>query len=325
MIVSGSDRLVRGGWIPFEERTRHQMRVRDKFLASIDDFNIIGNPIKGDDTKVARLSHFGKLINGGKFLPTFWQFTGSCVGQGWSQAVRHLSIIEILKLGQPELALMPWFGYIYGRSRTRGGLNGRGEGSFGSAAAEAVLKDGVIHCGENGVPTPAFSIDGNNSLIWGRDRATASSNEMVWSDGARISQNLITQGRKNLVKSAAQVTTAKQVVEALLNGYPVPVASNAGFERMERKNGKLWGRRSGTWMHQMLWIDVDLTGPDPAVLTWNSWSTTAHPRPEDDSPPGSFWITLDDVEFMARQGDTFAISQFDGFPAQKLRVEDFLI
>jgi len=38
-------------------------------------------------------------------------------------------------------------------------------------------------------------------------------------------------------------------------------------------------------------------------------------------PPGGFWINEADMDIIAKQGDSFAFSQFQGFPAQKMSWE----
>jgi hypothetical protein len=48
----------------------------------------------------------------------------------------------------------------------------------------------------------------------------------------------------------------------------------------------------------------------------NSWGPDFHGKPVDDSPPGSFWVLESELDFIIRQDDSFAFSQFLGFPSQ---------
>ena len=83
------------------------------------------------------------------------------------------------------------------------------------------------------------------------------------------------------------------------------------------KEGRLVNRRATTWMHQMCIVGYDgESASQPYWFVLNSWGDDAHGTPPDDAPPGGFWIGRKDVDFIVRQGDSFALSQFDGFPAQ---------
>lgn len=65
-------------------------------------------------------------------------------------------------------------------------------------------------------------------------------------------------------------------------------------------------------------------GRRPGGLIWNSWgpSSNSGPHYPDDMPPpfrgSTFWVDADVLERMLRQGDSFAMSAYDGFPARLL-------
>ena len=50
----------------------------------------------------------------------------------------------------------------------------------------------------------------------------------------------------------------------------------------------------------------------------NSWGPRTHGTDPAGGPPGGFWVKKSEIDYITRQGDSFAFSQFDGFPAQKL-------
>ena len=86
--------------------------------------------------------------------------------------------------------------------------------------------------------------------------------------------------------------------------------------------GKLWGVKSGVWNHQMCFIGVDDDSARPGAYCMSSWGPWVHGKPVDDAPPGGFWVDAEVVEEMVSQQDSYAYSQFEGFPEQKL---DFML
>ena len=50
----------------------------------------------------------------------------------------------------------------------------------------------------------------------------------------------------------------------------------------------------------------------------NSWGSDLWSNQPDGAPPGGFWVSERDINRILGQDDSWAFSQFDGFPAQKL-------
>jgi hypothetical protein len=241
----------------------------------------------------------------GDHLPTFYQLIGDCVSQGATNAVQYLQCVEIARLNEPERYRPIFQPYIYGISRKQiGNGNLRGDGSLGVWAAQGVRKYGVLAADEEGVPE--YSADVARS--WGSKGPPS---------------HFIDIGKNHLIQTIAKVTTYESVRDALVNGYPVTVASNRGFKMTGTvSDGKLWGTASGNWAHQMCFIGVDDDSKRPGCYVLNSWGVNAHGKPADDAPRGGFWVDADVVASMVKQGDSFAFSQFDGFPEQDL---DFIL
>jgi hypothetical protein len=297
------------GYIPECDRTPSQQILDHAAKNEMPEFRIIG---KEDDPKKACLWEASLIVNNGKHFEVFKQSTGSCVGNGGGQAVWYLSAVEVVRLKDTEQVLLPFYLLPYGRSRMYAGLRGRGDGSFGSAFAKAIKVDGILSADDEGLP----KYQSGDGISWG------SSTELQWSDGEAISQTWLEKSRKHIVKTTAQCRDADQVRDAIRNYYPVTIASDWGGQMRVGPSGTpevLLNRRVTTWMHQMCvigWWDHPTHGEIFCVL--NSWGPNAHGKPPDDSPPGSFWVKKADMEYIARQGDTFAFSQFDGFPSQTL-------
>lgn len=240
-----------------------------------------------------------------------WGFVvHNCVGNGGWCAYMHLSAFEIVRLGQNEQLKILFMPYTYGRGRLAAGIRGRGDGSTGSGQADAVRKDGVIANELPGLPQGADE----GGLTWG------SKVEMDWSDGARIKDDWIQQGRKHLVKATAQVRSADDVKAAICNGYPVTIASNWGGQMSPQvQDGVLLNRRVTQWNHQMCVIGWwKHPGHGEIFYIQNSWGRDVHGTCPTGAPPGGFWVKAKDVQYIVDQDDSFAHSAFDGFPAQDI-------
>lgn len=267
-----------------------------------------------DDEEIILTSNLAKKANNGKHLLTFYQRTGSCVGNGGGQGVWHLSAVEVIRLGDPEQFLLPFYLMTYGRSRFYGGIRGRGEGSFGSAMAKAMLTDGMFAYNEPGLPQPTQSEEEGTS--WG---AAA---EMQWSDGEAIDQKWIDKGRKHLVQSVARIADGDAAWEAASNYYPMTCASDWGGQMSPPIRGSgdkrvLLNSRVTTWQHQMCCIGR-WRHPEFGKLFYilNSWSPRAHGICPSGAQPGGFWITFKEFDYICRSGEVYAISQYQGYPAQ---------
>lgn len=305
---------ARMGWIPPESRTKKVVEACEAIVASMPTFFISGATESTAGKRVVLWDFAKKVL--GQHIPTLRQMTGSCVGNGAENAGLYVQCVEIAK-GDRERFEMLFLPYHYGRGRLRAGIRGRGEGSTGSGQAEAVRLDGYLsqEDPENAdLPKPS---GGPNALTWGGNV------ENEWSDGARINSKWIEKGRRHLIRSTAPVTTYEATRDAICNGYPVTVASMQGFQmRPVVDGGKAWGKPSGQWAHQMCFVGCDDDTRRPGCYCLNSWGADAHGQPAGDEPPGGFWVDAEIVSKMVRQNDSFAYSQFDGFPEQKL---DFLL
>ncbi len=239
----------------------------------------------------------------------------NCVGNGLGQALRYLSAVEVVRLKDPEQVILPFWLIPYGRSRYYGGMRGRGEGSFGSTAAKAIMVDGVVPYNTAGLEQP--TMNENDGITWG------SSAEMKWSDGGAISEDWLSKSRKHLVKSAANCPNADAAWEAVSNWYPLTIASNWGGQMkpsVQGSPGVLLNKRVTSWAHQMCVIGR-YRHPTLGKLFYvlNSWGPRTHGTCPSGAPPGGFWITFAEMDYICRQQEAFILSQFNGFPSQQFR------
>jgi hypothetical protein len=301
------------GWRSHEVRTAHEAASHAAAVAAMPSFRIDGDG--NDDKKVCLWDCWRHPTvvaeTGGKVFPGFHQLTGSCVGTGGGNTVFSLAAVEVVRLGDPEQALIPFWPLPYGRSRALAGMHGRGEGSMGSSFAQAMREDGIVEASLNGLPM--FKDDDGIYYTAGV--------EMTWSDGDRAPAALLALSRKHLVKTTAPIHNADALREAIRNYYPCSFAGDWGGLMHCPTSGTppvLLNRRADTWDHQQSvhgWWDHPTLGEIFYVM--NNWGLDVHGRCPSGAPAGGYWIKKADADYQCRTGEVFAFSQFQGFPAQK--------
>jgi hypothetical protein len=220
-----------------------------------------------------------------------------------------LSAVEVVRLGDPEQVLVPFWLLPYGRSRYYAGMRGQGDGSLASAWAEAVKRDGVVPNGGSDMPT----FENNDGLVWGRNA------EYQFSAGERISPSLLEQGRRHLIQSTAMIRNADQLRDAIRAGYPCMYAGDWGGLMECPVTGNppvLLNRRRGTWMHNqacIAWYDHPELGELFGI--WNQWGLRTHGSDPAGLPGGAYWVTKKEADYQCRNGEVIAVSQFQGFPS----------
>lgn len=260
-----------------------------------------GNVISGEG-KSSELWKFAKVANGGKHIPTWKQGSGDCVSMGNSNAGAYLQGVRIGKDGRPETLKIPFPPHNYGASRVLIGKRqlGRGPGSIGGWGAQASISYGVFPVDE--AERQGFTYGKQLADNWG------------WNGPP---QSTLDYSKQFRIKTVSQVKTWDDLRDALVFGFPVTVASNVGFDGGSYdRDGKRWLRARGSWPHQMCFIGVeDRPGHIKGAYIINSWGADAHPKPLNDEPPGGFWVDAQTAHRMVSQGDSWAYSDFDGFPA----------
>lgn len=295
------------GWFPIDLQPQE---LQDKFNAKLVPFQISGPPL---DLKESLLYKVVNQAAGYEFFP--WdQKTGSCVGQGALAVMATLQAVEIITQRQTfEEWRIPFILYNYGQSRKRGGLNGEGEGSFGSSMAESLNEDGCPPL-DSSHPQPIHQQDG--SWTFGAKA------EMAWSNGNKPPVDLSDSASKFKVKSTSKLKNSDQVKQALSNGYPVTIASSwFGFSDLKVKPSGTpavqLASRNQSWGHQQSCLGFT-THPEFGLifLIQNSWGN-AHGTPPGNfgEPKGSYWIRSRDMDRICLE-EVFSFSNFDGYPAR---------
>lgn len=281
----------------------------DLLRDSFKEFNILSatRSTKGGKTMLYEVVR--KLL--GKDTENYEQQIGDCVSFGAKNACEYLMATEKLMKGDRE-AFTPVFPpYLYGTGRVligKGQLDGD-DGSLGSWMADAVIKYGVLRSSFEGVPAYA----GKVATKWGNTPGP--------------DKKFIEEGARHPVRSAALIKNWDDLVAAISNGYPCTTASDIGYSMEASSDG--FHRQTDEWGHQMAFIGVDDNVQDPYAILLNSWAD-AHGRLKDfttgvDLPIGVLRVRRKDAEKHIRAGETFAYSNFEGFPEQLIDKALFML
>lgn len=320
LAAMGTENVWNFGWVPMEDRTPEEQAIHEASVAAMPKFAIQGSY---DDTiKKVCLTDLWSNPTTVKALGFAFtgirQITGSCIGAGGGTCKTSLILSEIIGKRDVERIVIPFWLLPYGRSRMRGGMRGRGEGSFGSTFADAARLDGWLEADTSGLPE--FQKMGDGFITWGE------SAEYQWSAGEQISSSWLEKAKVYLTGTTARAQSPDDIRAGLLNGYPSTIASSWGCQsgpRVEGSPSVLLGRRSGSWGHQMS-IHAWWEHPSLGELFWihNQWGDYCGRCPTG-MPAGGFWVLRSEVDWICRTGEAFVFSNFaNGFPARSL---DWLI
>lgn len=264
-------------------------------------FSSASPELVGDDDRDAFCWRALNQISGGPVPPRNQGNVGSCVGNGTATGCDITEACQLVYQRAPQrwVARSSADG-MYGLGRELSGNLGWGDGSYGGAAAKAV-QFGVIHM-----------------LKYGDVDLTEYSASRCKLYGSRGVPQVVKDAAKlHPCKSATLITSPEEARAALQNGYGVNCCSGQGFASTRDKDG--FARASGSWSHSMAWVGYR-GGSRRGFLIWNSWgpSWISGPKYPDDQPDGSFWCDWDTVARMISGRDTFAYSNYIGFPRQDI-------
>jgi hypothetical protein len=258
--------------------------------------------------KVVLLYEFLKAHFGGKF-PIHTQTIGDCVSHGWGLGVDVLVATQIKAGASEEFKGPSATEIIYAGSRVEIGKGacGNQDGSVGAWAAQFVVKYGTLIRGKYpGLDLTTY--DGQTAKKLGAPHAG-------------VPDPLEPEVKEHPVQTTSLIRNYSEARDAIANGYPVPVCSQVGFDgqggSQTKRDEKGFAKRNGKWPHCMLFAGVDDEDGRPGLLCINSWGPSWITGPKrHDQPEGSFWVDADTVDDMLREGDSFAMSGYTGYPVQ---------
>lgn len=272
-------------------------------------FGIAAQNIAGSGAGKVALLHKCLEEVAGSF-PIHNQTIGDCVSHGWGLGVDVLKCVEIKLAGENEVFRAETATeVIYAGSRVEIGRGeiGRGDGSLGAWAAKFVEDYGIVTREQHGGHDLRV-YSGERAKQWGMPRAG-------------VPDELEPEAREHPVKTVSVVRSYEEARDAIANGYPVPVCSMQGFS--DQRDSEGFARPQGQWAHCMLFLAVDDEHRRPGLLCMNSWGPNWISGPKrHGQPDGSFWVDASTCTRMLRGGDSFAISNFAGYPGQN--IPDFM-
>ena len=282
-----------GGWIHNPDEVNRQLATLPRPLFAQAAPRLSGS---GTD-KTTLLYKAFRDANGGSYINYPAQTIGDCVSHGFGHGIDLLSAVQITIGKQRELLKQTATEAIYGMARVDvgGQRNSYSDGAVGAWAAKAVSTIGTLNRDVVG------SYDGSRAKDWG---------------AKGVPKELEAQAGEHKVKTISLVSTYEELEDALANGYPVPVCSNRGFTLERDADG--FCRPKGTWGHCMLIVGVR-SGSRPGACIFQSWGPEMPTGPLAlDQPSNSFWADRDVVARMLAMEDSWALSQFQGYPNQAI-------
>jgi len=309
-----SDLYTRGtsplytGWIDdLEARKQFVKKYRYPFLSQQSD------QIKGTGKgKKVLLWKLLEQVTGAPLVP-HTQTIGDCVSHAYGLGVDILTAVRIIIFQMPERWLAEAATeIIYAGARVEvGGGKVGGDGATGVWAAEFIRSWGVLL--RQSYLNGAYDFTTYNG---------AAARELA-RRGHGVPDELEPFCKLHPVKTCAIVRSWEECRDAVANGYPVAMCSKLGFNTKRDKDGFL--RRSlRPWYHSMAIIGIDDEYRRPGALVQNSWGSQWVEGPtRHGQPAGSFWCDASTIDSGLRQGDSFALSGYVGYP--RVDIPDYIL
>jgi hypothetical protein len=302
-----NNNAVFGGWIPNKGAVEVWANKMSRPFFSQQGQHLIGS---GKGRRIFLWKFLERAM--GKRLVPHDQGIGDCVGQGWGRGVDVLTAVQIFLHNRPER----WVAeastesiYVLSRMEVGGGRI-RGDGSHGVWAAEAVREYGVLL--RQSYLAGKYDFTEYSSA---KARSWAHKCRRCTSWGGGLPDELEPVAKEHPVRTTTLVTSWEQARDAIANGYPVVLCSNQGFDKTRDDQGFLTPR--GKWYHCMLLAGIDTISKRHGGLIINSWGENWVDGPTQwEQPSGSFWAEPDVIDSMLKQEDSFALSNYKGYPGQ---------
>lgn len=187
---------------------------------------------------------------------------------------------------------------------------GNSDGAAGSWAADWVSKWGVL------LRKDYSEVTGNKDHNLSEYSARRAKDWGYYGNGGKGDKDKLDEvARQYPVQEVTLVRSFTEAAAAISAGYPVTVASSAGFEGKRNSEGII--RINDQWPHQMVFLGVGWTkGGNGYLECFNSWNGSAsgpYPGVEDEAIAECSWrVVEDDCNKMFREEDSFAFADIKG-------------
>lgn len=299
------------GWIPPSDRTDEMHQADALARMRMPKFAIYGSTGEAPPDKVILTDlwkHEQVQAALGYAFPGVHQITGACVGAGYGNTAFTTLVSEVLIAKAAHKILVPFWPLTYGRGRFRGGSRGQGEGSFGTAQAEAARLDGCVDAAEEGLP----AYQNKDGLVWGQ------ATEMKWSDGEAIDSKWLEMAKHNIIGTTAVQDSVDGVKAGLQNYYAHTIATSmyCNPKNAKIKNGMVVGQFDSNGGHQTS-IQNYILHPDNGDMFYNQnqWGDVYPLDPITGLRTGC-WISRSSLQWAISQREVIAYSGQTGFMAR---------
>lgn len=241
------------------------------------------------------------------------QTVGDCTGNASARCCDILAcmgVVNDLNAIMPETCVECIYGYARVEIANRRWSGG--DGANGSSVAEACKRYGTFVRQKYG--DYDFSVySGERSREFG-ERGVPDEIEHF--------------SKIHTVKTISLVKTYYEAIDCLYAGFPIVTCSNVGYEGSKDSSGRLVRdkdgilRRGGVWNHALSMLGFSDDRNNPKIFIDNSWGTDIYKGELDGGVESGFWIQASDAELMLSQNDSFAYSDYIGFP-NKLNLKLF--
>lgn len=234
----------------------------------------------------------------GKYRKTHYQKANSCTSHGIGGGIDQAQYVEISN-GADFVFEEAATEVIYGGAVVN---VGRSRGDNG-----AVVSYGLRFCQQGYAIRGEYKVDGRTINL----REYSKENDLYFCNKGVSSEMLKYCDRK--IGTLIPIETVEDAVKCLKKKIPIVAGSSQGFSSTTDKDGFCSAR--GVWQHCTFWNGV-IDGPRPGInyqQSWNGLQPTNTPTVtlpsgrEITLPQGNFFVDLDVIRRMLRQGEAFGI------------------
>ncbi len=302
------------GFIRFQDRTNEQHDAHDAAVGQMVKFALPCPTLaKGQSVRLFdNWKHPDVVADVGLTFDRMFQWTGSCVRAGGTNALFSTIATQRLASDAPTKAFLPFTWHNYALSRHYMGADRPGEGSLGSTFARSLRDDGVR---DWDVVASLPSYDQENGI-----RVKNSKVEIEWSTVRNPKVDEVLKVSKAHLCSATQARSVQDVKALILNGYGVSFACDRFIGHGEIKGSGDLARVMGHWdsrggHQQSVHAVEEHEDFGPIYLVLNNWDKRTYPTLPS-QPVCSTWVTEDYLAQALRYGaEVYGYSRQDWFPA----------
>lgn len=299
-------RYRNSGWIDLGREYRRRLLVHR--------FASYRRPIwsTGENSE-ACLWKFYEAVTGGPFVPHF-QELGDCVGHASTLAAEVLSSVQIVSNGLTE-----WKGkfsteitYAGSRVEIGKGAIGRRDGATVEWAMQFLRDYGTLLRGKYG----EYDFTKYDPQLA----------KKLASPGVGVPDELEAQIKEHPVRTYSVVNNFDEVCDSVTNGYPVVLGTDVALktdrngQTVVDADGFVSVDPRGGWGHAWFFWGVDSKSDRPGANLNSSWGINwiAKSNHRLGCPDGCAWVDKPVVNNMIKRGEAYAISNFVGYPRQRL-------